>query len=277
MSARGVAFLDAHVHYHACYDPARFLGGAWANFRRAAAEARCGERFAFFLLLTEARGANWFEHLKECALRGSEIAPAWRARTTDHLCQLSLHGPEGARLDVVSGYQIVTAERLEVLALGSCERIADGLTMTETVEAVGASGAIPVVPWGFGKWLGQRGGYVRALLEGARPGQLFFGDNGNRLSGLPEPGLLRRARDAGFLILPGTDALPFASEADKTGGVGFRIDLNETVQDIHSWQHASDHVRALAPVIPYGRLESAWSFAKNQVAMQVHKRSRSAA
>ena len=71
---------------------------------------------------------------------------------------------------VIAGRQIVSAERIEVLALGTRTQIPDGQPLAATIDAVRADGALAVLPWGFGKWWGARGRMVDAYLETATGG-----------------------------------------------------------------------------------------------------------
>jgi hypothetical protein len=271
MDAPLAALLDAHVHFHSCFDARTFLAGANRNFARAAADAGYANRYAAFLLLTESANAHWFDDLERAAEKGTAVAPGWTVTATADPCQLAVAGPEGAMLNVVSGYQIITAEKLEVLALGCRTRIADGRVLDEVVAAVRASHALPVVPWGFGKWLGRRGKHVQALLERTAPEELFLGENSNRVTGFGEPPIFRRARNAGIRILPGTDPLPFPREAARTGSVGFILEC-DSAESGGTWSTLRRKIARQRSVTSYGRLETPWCFARNQIAMQVYKR-----
>lgn len=52
----------------------------------------------------------------------------------------------------MAGRQIVTAEKLEVLALGTDLDIDDGRPIREVLSLVTENGGLPVIPWGAGKW-----------------------------------------------------------------------------------------------------------------------------
>jgi hypothetical protein len=271
MDAPLAALVDAHVHFHSCFDARTFLDGANRNFAAAAAAAGYGDRYAAFLLLTETASAHWFDDLQRVAENGTAIAPGWRATATGDPRQLALVGPEGATLNVVSGYQIITAEKLEVLALGCRTRIADGNALDNVVSAVRASDALPVVPWGFGKWLGRRGQHVQALIKKTAPDELFLGENSNRITAFGDPPIFREARNAGIRILPGTDPLPFPREAARTGSVGFIVE-SEGDESARLWSAVRRNIELQTSIRSYGRLETPWCFARNQIWMQVHKR-----
>jgi hypothetical protein len=272
MQSPRAALIDAHVHFHACFRASEFINAAQANLSRAAAANGFAETFSAFLLLTETADAHWFDDLVQCARSGDRVADEWSVRFTAYRCQLRLEGPEGRALNVISGYQIVTAEKLEVLALGTRERIPDGQPMDRVIGVAKTAGAIPVVPWGFGKWLGRRGEYVRSLVETSRAGEVFLGDNSNRVAGFPEPRIFDRARSVGIQVLPGTDPLPFPGEASRAGLAGCLVECDPTSEDADAWPTVQRKMTGPA-IRTFGRLESPWRFAKNQVAMQLYKRS----
>ncbi len=98
------------------------------------------------------------------------------------------------RLNVIAGRQLVTRERLEVLALGTTAPLRDGEPMEATLAAVRDVGAAAVLPWGVGKWLGARGAVVARVLADPAWRDVFLGDNGNRLELGPDPKHFTAAR-----------------------------------------------------------------------------------
>jgi hypothetical protein len=263
------ALVDAHVHFHGCFDPDVFLASARANFRAAALELGLDPAFSAHLLLTESAGADWFNELGKAAAEGSPPADGWAAKVTDDARELKLVYEDGATLNVVAGRQIVTAEGIEVLALGMVAAIPDGYPIAETLRHVSRVEAIPVIPWGFGKWLGRRGDVVRELVERATPTALFLGDNSGRLSGTAEPPLFSVARHKGIGILPGTDPFPFREQARRVGRMGFTVTGTDQLAD---WRRLREAILAQRDLKPYGSLERPLAFVGNQVAMQLRKR-----
>ena len=173
----------------------------------------------------------------------------------------------GERMVIVAGRQIVTRERLEVLALGKDLEIPDGLSMADTLEQVRESGALPVLPWGFGKWWGRRGSQVESVLQEDR--ELFLGDSAGRLEGGIAPRLFRQAREIGIRLLPGTDPLPFSSHAGRAGSYGFRL---PGAADEH--RPATDllrRIRQAGQPRTFGRRAGLVRFLKDQTAMQLRR------
>lgn len=247
-----VALVDSHVHFHDCYDLPAFLSGALRNFRKA------GQGGTGYLLLTESAGSRWFRRWRDGLTSGG-----WRFEPTAEGESLRAVSGAGEGLFLIAGRQIVTRERLEVLALGRDLELLDGLPMRETLERVRESGALPVLPWGFGKWWGQRGAVVAETL--GQDGELFLGDNGGRL-GL-EPAPFRQARRLGIRLLPGSDPLPFSRHEGLAGSYGFvlthAVDLDRPAEALLRRIRESGQPRA------FGRRAGLPRFLRDQVGMQL--------
>jgi len=123
----------------------------------------------------------------------------------------------GGRLLVIAGRQIVSLERIEVLAVDCRENIPNGLTLDATIAAMQEmGGAVPVLPWGVGKWSGERG---RLVANAAARYSLLLGDNAGRPFGWPRPALFQQ-----YVVLPGTDPLRLRSEQERVGIYGFMLE-----------------------------------------------------
>jgi hypothetical protein len=190
--------IDGHVHVHECYDEAQFLAAAHANL------SRYGEGLPT-LLLAEMTGQQVFARWRS----GNS---AWPVAVTREPLSLVL----GDRLLVIAGRQIVTLERIEVLAIACIENIANGLTLDETITAVHDAGAVPVLPWGVGKWSGERGRFV---ANAAARHRVLLGDNAGRPVGWPRPELFQQ-----HVVLAGTDPLQLRSEQERVGTYGFVLE-----------------------------------------------------
>jgi hypothetical protein len=267
--------IDGHVHIHDCFDISRFIGSAFSNCLQAALDLGCDRSHVPVLLLTEGRRQRVFRRIKEETMKGNmrisdEQTGGYRAIATEEEESLRIQRTDGTFLCLISGRQIVTAERLEVLALATVSEIPDGLPLEGTVAAVEKGGALPVIPWGFGKWIGRRGDILKRFLENAPCSSFFLGDNGGRPAFLPEPALLSFGRGRGIRILPGSDPLPFPSENDRAGSFGFtlRVPLDSD-RPAHGIRTALDDPAGRPE--PYGRAETPFRFLRNQVAMQIMK------
>ena len=269
------AIVDAHVHIHDCFEIQGFFDAAASNFAFQTSDALSSITHRCILCLTESYGVDRFEELARCADETSTDTgvtdATWRfSRSSDDRCLIAGH-PDLGEISVVSGRQIVTSERLEILALGSRRKWEDGLAAPDVVESIIASGAIPVLPWGFGKWLGRRGLVVEDLISRFGGRSLYIGDNSGRLGVLPDPRVFVLARESGIQVLPGSDPLPLASQCDKAGSFGFYVDDVDDCEGI--WAGLRVVLKQGEGIFHrYGALESPIRFVQNQVAMQYLKR-----
>jgi hypothetical protein len=258
--------IDAHVHIHDCFHLDSLFNAAYDNFRRASND-RGG---IYFLLLTESGMQNFFQTLRD----QEHECVDWLVLPTDEPYSLILEKVEnpGAVMFLVAGRQLVTAENLEVLALLTGEFFAERMPLAMTVDEVRRRGGLPALPWGAGKWLGKRKRVLSGYLAGQAGQLLFLADNRCRPWMWPFPGF---ARKTSLKILAGSDPLPFPREEGKAGSYGCR--LAAQVSGIDPGRPARSLFRLLSdssyqPVI-YGHPETAGNFLKNQLAMQMHKRS----
>ena len=255
------SLVDAHVHLYSMYDRERFLRAAWTNFERAREQLGLAEA-DYVLCFTEDACHDVFRELATSGRAGSiEIC------ATEEEEALSV--PLGARrLHLIAGRQILTAEGLELLALATRTRIPDGVSLADGLARARAAGAVPVVPWAFGKWWGKRGAVLHAALAEEDPPDL--GDNSARPSLLADPEAFRRARARGRAVLPGTDPLPLRGHEVRAGSYGFVLESG-----LSSTHPARDLVAALralpGPPRRFGRRVGPVEFVRDQVALRLRK------
>ena len=259
--------VDAHAHLPMGCDLATALHYAARNFHAAAHRAGLTDETPGCVMLVEPAGAARFEAIRD---GGESSVGGWYITRTDEACSLVLRYQAPPALVLVAGRQIVTAERLEVLALGTCARIADGQPMTETIQAVRAAGALPVLPWGVGKWWGRRGRIIEGLLREGAPGELFVGDNGGRPQHSPLPRLLRIARKRGIVMLPGSDPLPLKGQIRRIASYGCIVEVALDMTRPAASLKATLSRTRMQPH-PYGRRASLPGFAFAQTAHRLHK------
>ena len=263
------AFLvDAHVHYYGCYDLGEFLEYAVVNFCSGARELGLAREKPSFLLLAETVNHHYFRQFRDTDAR--ESLGQWSFRKTAEDCSLVACRDGCAELVVISGRQIVTQENLEVLAVGTTLEFPEGLPLEYLLNLILESGALPVVPWGFGKWWFRRGHVVAKMLRSTQGRNVFLGDNSGRPWIGPRPKLFALAQSRGIAILPGSDPLPFPSQLRKVGAYGFaleaKIDYNKPTECLNS---ALCRNRKQPPT--YGQLERLGSFCNAQVQGQIRK------
>jgi hypothetical protein len=266
-----LVLADAHVHVYECFDPETVLDAAHRNFSIQAARLAGPRECLGVLFLSEATGDHWFRRCRQTAEANPDPC-RWSLRTTAEPLSLIAEASNGRRLILVAGHQLVTAERLEVLALVTSERPPDGLTLADAVAETRARDGVPVIPWGAGKWLGRRGQLLHRFLDQHRVNRdLFLGDNSGRPWIWGRPRHFRLADRLGIRVLPGSDALPFPSQACRAGGFGFwglrQPSLDRPAEDLKRTLRDPEFQPR-----PYGALETPSRFIRHQLAMQLRKR-----
>ncbi|MEX0885166.1 MAG: hypothetical protein WD009_01885 [Phycisphaeraceae bacterium] len=215
------SLVDAHVHLQPAFSVECFLDSAAANVRAAAQHLRLDGRVVGCLLLADDADFSQFHRLRD-----EGALAAWRIEPTGEPTSLEarhMGDPRMPTLTIVAGRQVITAERLEVLAVNTLAPLADGQPFETAVRHVVAATGQAVVPWGFGKWLGPRARLVRHAIDTARDGELRLGDNAHRPTTIPDPSLFRHARRHGLPILPGSDPLPLPEEVCCPACYGFTV------------------------------------------------------
>lgn len=261
--------IDSHVHIHDGIKFGELFTFSMRNFdvagkRYLNSDERTYQRV---LCLTETQDVSKFQELSsQSAIQEGELQ-GWNVTETSEDDSLLISHPVHGEMIVIAGRQIVTAERLEVLAIGTSRRILDGCPIAEVIEKVQNQQALAVIPWGFGKWIGKRGAVLGRVLGRAFQQPVFLGDNSGRPRIWPDPPQFVEARKCGMRILPGSDPLPFLSEYRRIGSFGFVME--ETIGNINP---AADIKHLLLDkrraVHPYGQLENPFRFLRNQLAMQ---------
>jgi hypothetical protein len=267
--ATTIVLVDAHVHLHECFVPSAFLAAAAANMANAARALGLPATTPGFLLFTESSGVDAFSGLATGALATGE----WRIERLSETVSLRATAENRPPLGLISGRQIVTAEGLEVLALGTRKTFPDGEPIHTMLTAVDDAGAIAVVPWGFGKWTGRRGRILLDILQEQGGPCVHLGDNGGRPIGWLRPPPFAIAEARGRRVLSGTDPLPFAAEVAKPGRyglvAGIALDWSAPFASLKRGLETCD-----TSFGTYGRLENPMMFVWRQAAMQVVKRRR---
>jgi len=258
--------VDAHVHLHPCFDVSVFLDSAREHFAAAARAMNRPEAMGC-LMFSECVWHDAFAALADGSLMRD--VPRWSICATDEPeALLAMHEGQAAML-IVAGRQIITAERLEVLALACGQRFADGEPASETCHRVLAADGLPVLPWAFGKWWGRRGRVVHELLDSPLAEHLFLGDNGNRPACAPSSSILQRGRQQGIPILPGSDPLPLTWQVHRAGSYGFFLDRSIPLNAPAAALRKLLQQRVQPPV--FGRRASLMRFVRANIGLRWHK------
>ena len=261
--------VDSHVHFHKCFDEGLFFDSCFDNLSRITSSSIING----ILFFTEGKNEDSFNYLKSKTKieSSSNKDVIYVVSQIDNGNAIDVRWIDaGIRIIIFPGFQIVTKENLEVLSLGTNKRLSDGASIEETIANVISIGGIPVLPWGFGKWYGNRGKKVEELIR-KKISPLFFGDNGGRSSLLPFPVQFKTAQMNDIKIFPGSDPLPFSDGQMRAMSYGFTIDAE--INESNPWGSIKETLlNADLKIEKFGRLTQPWSFVKTQVAMQIKKR-----
>jgi hypothetical protein len=264
-------FFDAHVHIHDRFFLDDFLTTSLVNFSRQQKTMHNGEKSSFVLLLTESKTADFFSRIRSESEQSSGLlSEKWSIHLTDEQESLRLSHADwpGLPLYIFAGRQIVTSERLEVLALATASKISDGLSTHEAIDAVHGENGIAVLPWGAGKWLGARGEVIQKVIENGEAGSIFVGDNGGRPTFWGTPKQFDLAARRNIALLPGTDPLPLSGEDKRVGSYGASLQ-----GEISEATPAADFKRLLTTrggdVKPFGTRMNPFRFFKAQISLRL--------
>ena len=259
--------VDSHVHFHSCFNLDVFFETASDNFEIAEKRLGLKAQATGCLALTETSKAHYFRQF-QAAIKTS-TTNGWSLHTTAEDCSLTLCS-RGRRIIIVAGRQIITREKLEVLALGYAGEFPDGLPLSETVSGVLESGSIAVIPWGFGKWWFRRGRVLKQFLKSRNLQDVFLGDNSGRPRLGGRPRLFEVAESKGLFVLPGSDPLPFSDQVKKPGSYGFLLEgaLDEQRPFVGLKQLLQ---RETSQLRTFGQPESLRDFCASQFKIQILK------
>lgn len=217
-----IVYADTHVHLYPCYNLTQAFESAWDNFTRASSDTTSN---LFVLYLTERQDCHFFDQLagdpeslvslKNFAFEKLEIPEVLRIRRA-----------QGGEMFLVSGRQIKTSERLEILVLHTREQFEDGLSFPTSLDAALEGKHLVVLNWSLGKWMFSRGKIVEAELRKLQAGEVQVGDIGGRPLGWGEPKQFELARSRKLEFVAGSDPLPFAGEEKKLASYLTRIECN---------------------------------------------------
>jgi hypothetical protein len=223
---------DTHVHFYPSYDAAAALTCANKTLRSL---GRTGTTVSAGLFLTERFDCFFYRDL----ISGRFNLPGYSITPTSETGAVVLENPSAnISLLLVAGRQIVTADGIEVLALTADADIPDRQPTDSTLAHIRDAGAVPVLSWAPGKWLGRRGAIIRHLIDQAARGALALGDTSLRPIGWPTPALIQRGRAKGIPVLAGSDPLPIDGEESVMGSYAVCFDCYDETRPVSSIREA---------------------------------------
>jgi hypothetical protein len=260
--------VDAHVHLYGCSDVEQWLDSASEIFHKEAAKIVPGALFTAFLFLAETKKEDWFQLHNHQAQRDpspDRRVGDWTFQRTEEDCSVfaRLNEKEPQGLYIIAARQIKAESNLEVLALGTEEPFKEGRPVKELIQLIWDKGALPVIPWGAGKWLGARGQMIKQLILDPGGPLFFLGDSRNRPVFWPKSSIFKKATLKGLKSLPGSDPLPLRSHEKFPGSYGFWLRGN--IQPDHPFTSIKKILlNPEIPVVPYGKRERPFRFIRDQ-------------
>ena len=226
-----LVIADTHVHLYPCYNLSRALTIAATNLNKLAGTEHCIRT----VFLTERAGCSAFKQIKNGTLQLD--LPNTVIVNSGGEESLSIVQNGSVLLILIAGRQVVSAENIELFALGRDLEIEDRLPAEEVLQRIIGSGAIPAFAYSPGKWIGARGWITDRILKSNRSAGLAIGDSSLRPSVWLSPPLFSAARELNLPIIAGSDPLPFAGEENLIGTYGIlyngHFDLNAPFE---SWK-----------------------------------------
>ncbi|MEI8121740.1 MAG: hypothetical protein WCI20_06790 [bacterium] len=216
-ASRQTLLIDAHVHMYPGYDWEKAVTSLLTSLPGAGTPGKP----LIIGLLAESRACRFFRDVLATPSAFTGKAVQLTPGPDPQSIAIRVRGVLAGYL--VAGRQIVTRDQLEILALGVDVSIPDGLTADDTLDAVRAAGAIPVLSWSPGKWFGLRGKIIRTLITADTPDRFLIGDTGLRPTLWPLPCLMRLALKKGFTVIGGSDPLPLSDEERWVGTYGITV------------------------------------------------------
>lgn len=273
MNESNMVAIDAHAHLYSCFEVGSFLECTFSNLSKAGSRDSCGVQPACVLFVLSMPGTDGFGRLRsalEQETHDSDLGDEnWQVHGTAERVSVCM-AVRDRSLVAIAGRQVNSRERLEVLALGTRQQFEEGKPARTLIQKVARAGAIPVLPWGVGKWLGRRGQLVEELIEDPDLPPFFLGDSAHRPTFWPQPSQFRRAEEQGIKNLSGSDPLPFPREVQRAGSFGVVLDeslnLERPAQDLKQ--------KLLDPSTTFrqfGEGEAPARFVRNQLKMQFRK------
>jgi hypothetical protein len=267
--------VDAHVHIRKHDKLDKYFEAAFNNFRKISKNYRNPQKIIGILCLTEEKNERLFQNLRELADGQGSADSSFLIKkslyTTKEDISLKISSRQEEYIFLIAGRQIVSQENIEILALGSLNQFEDGSSIDKLITDISEQRAIPVIPWGFGKWLGGRGKIIKNVLHRKGESPLFIGDNGNRPNFWTEPAIFRLAEKMKIKNLAGSDPLPVPGDYRCPGRYGFA--LKGSLSTAQPWKDLKSKLLNPNTHFEYfGTLESPVPFIRNQFAMQYRKR-----
>ena len=213
-----LALIDTHVHYYPFCTFPEYFDSAFSNMQDAASKIDSSNDFTYILCLLETRTSHWYKDLLAIACSSKQFGD-WLIESQDNNQVLRLSQNDNKELLILPGQQIITSENLELLTIGTTDEISHDSPAHFYINKYSDTHLV-ILPWGVGKWLGNRGRIVSDLIRQDNDHRFALGDNSGRASLWKHIPQFDQARSKNINILAGSDPLPIAGQQNKVASYG---------------------------------------------------------
>ncbi len=220
--------VDTHVHLYPIWSDADFFSAAHRNFQQKATELDLKHPIQAIVCFTESKECYRYQQLVEASGR-NKIIDGWSVSIINDVSSTLQVESNDKKLTILPGHQVITAEKLELLIIGLYDKPDDGQSVENLISDYSLENLL-ILPWGVGKWLGQRGLVIDKLLDRHDHSPVYLGDNSGRPNFWHHVPQFNRARQRGIPILPGSDPLPFGKQFQRIGSSGFWWNDTDPIQ-----------------------------------------------
>ncbi len=200
-------FVDWHVHFYPSYDYPSAIKRVFIKLKSYCQQLDLEAGAVAILVLTERDDCSFYSDLSIDCSHLEDQFKITKLKLGILISEADNH------LIIFPGRQINTKERVELLSLGSDERIPSGQDLDSTIEQITNNLSFPVVNWAPGKWWMARGRLIKALILKSSS-SLYLCDTSLRPKYYPRPVLMRLADSKGIPVINGSDPLPPPEEQD---------------------------------------------------------------
>lgn len=261
-----LTLIDTHVHYYPFCTFPEYFDAAYSNMQAAAKELDSLQAFTPILCLLETQTSHWYQDLLAIAASTKQIGN-WQLESLDSDQLLRLTKNNESELFLLPGQQIISSENLEVIITGATNKIPHKNPVHFYIEKYGDTHLV-IIPWGVGKWLGNRGRIVSNLIQQSNY-KFALGDNSGRASVWKYVPQFNQARHKGINILAGSDPLPIAGQHKKVASYGSVIIGSLQQHDLARQLRGKLLDVQAGNIKSYGHLDGLLSFIISQIRLRL--------
>ena len=152
---QNLTLIDSHVHIYDCFNIKRFFESALNNFNFYCIKAGFNN-FIGFLFLTETKNDNYFNKIKGNLFDKEFNELVLKPINTNEETSL-VYTFNNNYLVLIAGKQIITSEKIEVLALGTIKKLDDGESLKDSIMEIKSKRSIACITMGSWEMVWRKG------------------------------------------------------------------------------------------------------------------------